>query len=47
VAVAAVARFAGEPGPDRFLAPVIESARALIAGRALRSPIEAQTGPLA
>jgi histidine ammonia-lyase len=46
-AVTAVARFAGEPGPDLFLAPVIESARALVAGRDLRATIEAAGGPLA
>jgi histidine ammonia-lyase len=46
-ATGAVAAFAGEPGPDLFLAPVIEEARALIAGRDLRSAIEAVTGPLA
>lgn len=46
-AIEAVARFAGEPGPDRFLAPVIEQARAVIAGRDLRTAIEAEVGPLA
>jgi histidine ammonia-lyase len=46
-AVEAVAAFAGEPGPDRFLAPVIEAARDLIAGRDLRATIEAATCPLA
>jgi histidine ammonia-lyase len=46
-AIEAVAAFAGEPGPDLFLAPVIEAARALIAGRDLRATIEAATGPLA
>lgn len=46
VAVAAVARFAGEPGPDRFLAPMIDEARALVTGRELRTAIEAETGPL-
>jgi histidine ammonia-lyase len=47
VAIEAVARFAGEPGPDVFLAPVIESARALVTGRDLRTRIEAEVGPLA
>jgi histidine ammonia-lyase len=42
-AVTAVAEFAGEPGPDIFLAPVIEAARALIAGPDLRAAIEAGT----
>ncbi|BCJ51967.1 histidine ammonia-lyase [Actinoplanes sp. NBRC 14428] len=45
-AVAAVAGFAGEPGPDVFLAPVMEQARAVIAGRALRAAIEADLGAL-
>jgi histidine ammonia-lyase len=44
--VAAVAGFAGEPGPDMFLAPVLEQARAVVAGRALRTEIEAAVGPL-
>jgi histidine ammonia-lyase len=46
-AVAAVSSFAGEPGPDRFVAPAIEASRVLIAGRALRTTIEALTCPLA
>jgi histidine ammonia-lyase len=41
VAVAAVQSFAGRPGPDVFLAPIIEDARALIADRRLRQDIEA------
>ena len=45
-AIAAVAGFAGEPGPDRFLAPVLEQARAVIAGPILRAAIEAEVGPL-
>jgi histidine ammonia-lyase len=45
-AVAAVAPFAGEPGPDIFLAPVLESARALIAGPDLRATVESAAGPL-
>jgi histidine ammonia-lyase len=47
VAVATVGEMAGEPGPDVFLAPVLESARTLIAGRTLRTVIEAEVGPLA
>jgi histidine ammonia-lyase len=47
IAVSLVAPFAGEPGPDRYLAPVIESARALVAGRELRNAVEAAVGPLA
>jgi histidine ammonia-lyase len=45
-AITAVTRIAGEPGPDRFLAPAMEDARVLIAGRQLRNAIEAATGPL-
>ncbi|MEU4426640.1 histidine ammonia-lyase [Actinoplanes sp. NPDC024001] len=45
-AVAAVEPFAGTPGPDLFLAPVLEQARAVIAGPALRADIEAAVGPL-
>ena len=47
LAVAAVAAFAGEPGPDRFLAPTIEAARALVTGTELRAAIEAEVGRLA
>jgi histidine ammonia-lyase len=47
LATAAVARFAGEPGPDIFLAPVLEEARATVAGRQLRAAVEAEVGPLA
>jgi histidine ammonia-lyase len=45
-AVAAVSAFAGEPGPDVFLAPVIEAAREVIAGPALRAEIDSLLGPL-
>jgi histidine ammonia-lyase len=45
-AIDAVSRFAGEPGPDVFLAPVLEQARAVIAGRALRADVEATVGPI-
>jgi histidine ammonia-lyase len=45
-AIAAFTPFAGEPGPDRFLAPVVEQARAVVAGRALRSEIETAVGAL-
>jgi len=47
VAVRAVAEHVGVPGPDRFLAPVLEAARGLIAGPDLRAAIEAEIGPLA
>jgi histidine ammonia-lyase len=46
LAVAALAPHAGEPGPDRFLAPVIEAARAIVRGPDLRREIEAALGPL-
>jgi histidine ammonia-lyase len=45
-ATAVVAGFAGEPGPDVFLAPVIDAARRLIRGTDLRAPLEATIGPL-
>ncbi|MFB9183812.1 histidine ammonia-lyase [Dactylosporangium sucinum] len=46
IAVAEVAAFAGMPGPDLFLAPVLESARTLIAERAFRARLESACGPL-
>jgi histidine ammonia-lyase len=46
VAIEAVERFAGPPGPDVFLAPVLESARDLIRGTDLRGAVEAVVGPL-
>ena len=45
-ATAAVSSFAGEPGPDIFLAPALESARALVAGPDLRAAVESAVGPL-
>ena len=51
---AALAPVAGEPGPDIFLAPVLEAARAVVAGptcapasrpRSARSPEPASVGP--
>jgi histidine ammonia-lyase len=45
-AIAAVAPFAGEPGPDVFLAPVLEQTRAVVAGADLRNAIEAEIGTL-
>jgi histidine ammonia-lyase len=45
-AIAAVGGFAGEPGPDVFLAPVLEEVRAVIRTRTLRSHIEQAIGPL-
>lgn len=46
LALAAVSSFAGAPGPDVFLAPVLEQARFVVAGRHLRSEIEAVVGSL-
>ncbi|GAA5183110.1 histidine ammonia-lyase [Rugosimonospora acidiphila] len=46
VAIEAVARFAGEPGPDVFLAPVLESARESVRGADLRAAVEKAVGPL-
>ncbi|MDR7278997.1 histidine ammonia-lyase [Catenuloplanes atrovinosus] len=47
LAVEAVAAFAGAPGPDIFLAPAMEAAREVIAGRSLRAAIEQTVGELA
>jgi histidine ammonia-lyase len=47
VAVELVGKYAGDPGPDRFLAPILEAARDLVAGPELRARIEAEIGPLA
>ncbi len=46
-AVAAVTPLAGEPGPDVYLAPVLEGCRELIRGTALRAEVERAVGPLA
>ncbi len=46
-AIDAVAAFAGGPGPDLFLAPAMEAARDLVAGRELRARVETAVGPLA
>jgi histidine ammonia-lyase len=43
-AIRAVEGFAGPPGPDMFLAPVLERTRAVVAGRGLRADIEATIG---
>lgn len=47
IAVAHVAEYAGAPGPDIYLAPVLEAARATITGHTLRDAIESEVGPLA
>jgi histidine ammonia-lyase len=46
LALAAVSSFAGTPGPDIFLAPVLEQARFAVSGRDLRSGIERAIGSL-
>lgn len=46
IAVDAVAGFAGEPGPDRYTAPLLEETKALLTGRELRAAIESAVGPL-
>jgi histidine ammonia-lyase len=46
IAVGMVAPFAGEPGPDVYLAPVLEAVRALVSGPDLRAAIEAEVGLL-
>ncbi len=45
-AIAALGGVAGEPGPDVFLAPVMEAARAVVASPDLRAAIEQEIGPL-
>lgn len=47
VAVEVVTAFAGGPGPDIFLAPAIEAARGLVAGKGLRDRVESVVGVLA
>jgi histidine ammonia-lyase len=47
IAVEKVSAYAGEPGPDVFLAPILESARATVASHDLLHAITAQVGPLA
>jgi histidine ammonia-lyase len=47
IAIATVRDFAGDPGPDRFLAPVLEQARAAVRDRTLLTAVESQIGPLA
>jgi histidine ammonia-lyase len=46
-AMEALTPVAGSPGPDIFLAPVLEAARSIVAGRDLRARVEALIGPLA
>lgn len=45
-AIAAVEPIAGKPGPDHFVAPVLEQVKALVAGPTLISDIETAAGPL-
>jgi histidine ammonia-lyase len=46
IAMSLVEPFAGGPGPDVFLAPVLAEARSLVAGPELRAAVEASVGPL-
>jgi histidine ammonia-lyase len=46
VAISVVEPFAGQPGPDVFLAPVLEAVRGVVRGRELRAAVEAEVGPL-
>jgi histidine ammonia-lyase len=46
IAVQTVGALAGRPGPDIFLAPVLDDVRALVIGGSLRAAIEAEIGPL-
>jgi histidine ammonia-lyase len=46
IAVELLTPILGEPGPDRFLAPVLDAARAIVAGPELRARIEDVIGPL-
>jgi len=46
VAMESVSAFAGVPGPDIFLAPVMDQARAAVMGPGLRRAIEAEVGVL-
>jgi histidine ammonia-lyase len=46
IAVAAVGSFAGDPGPDRYLAPLVEQTRAVLLSAQFRRDIEAEIGPL-
>ncbi|MEE3919904.1 hypothetical protein V2I01_21285 [Micromonospora sp. BRA006-A] len=39
-------RTIGEPGPNVFLAPLMESARDVVRGPELRAAIEREIGPL-
>lgn len=47
IAVSALTPYAGLPGPDVFLAPVLEAARGLVVSRDLRARVEQEIGPLA
>ncbi|WP_020525436.1 histidine ammonia-lyase [Catelliglobosispora koreensis] len=47
IAIEKVSAYAGEPGPDVFLAPILEHARATVASNDLLAAITAEVGPLA
>jgi histidine ammonia-lyase len=38
--------YAGAPGPDRYVAPMLEAVRAELVGTQLRAEVEAAAGPL-
>jgi histidine ammonia-lyase len=46
-AIAALLPVAGVPGPDIYLAPVLEACREVVRGPALRAEVESRVGPLA
>jgi histidine ammonia-lyase len=46
IAVRRITEYAGDPGPDVFLAPILERTRELLVGDELRTEIEAAVGPL-
>lgn len=46
VVAALTAADAGRPGPDRFLAPEIETAQRLVADGSVRRAAESEAGPL-
>ncbi|MBX6748160.1 MAG: histidine ammonia-lyase [Micromonosporaceae bacterium] len=47
IAIEMLTPYLGDPGPDRFLAPILEAARTLVAGPGLLARIEDAVGPLA
>ena len=45
-AIAAVEPIAGKPGPDCFVAPILEQVKAVVTGPVLKSGVESAVGPL-